>query len=130
MSISSLPSTNLVTEDNEHPDLCADDSDDDDDLTDHSRSTTPPSKPHVFAVKSIIPPSYAICFPPVETLIPMFPFHDDDNTSSPYDYSDLDTSEPDPIFCPSVTNSASALKTGDNPLNLDHTGKPLSYQLC
>ena len=39
------PSTNLVTGDDEPPDLCPEDSDDDGDLTDHSRSTTPPPKP-------------------------------------------------------------------------------------
>ena len=46
------------------------DADDEDDITDTSRS-----------------PSYAISFPPVETLIPMFPPHDDDDTTSPYNCS-------------------------------------------
>ena len=83
MSIRSLPSLNYATEDDEPPDLCTYDSDDEDDLTDHSRSTTPPLQPHVLATKTIVPSSYNISFPPVETLIPMFPSHEDDNTPSP-----------------------------------------------
>ena len=130
MSVRNLSSTNFVTEDDvdEPPGLCADDSEDEDDLTDTSSATTPPPKPHVFALKSIIPPNCAISFPPVETLIPIFPSHNDDNTPSPYEYSDLDTSEPDIIFGPSATNLASALKKSDNPLNLGHNSKPLTYK--
>ena len=130
MSIRSLPSsTNFVTEEDEDEPsgLCAD-SVDDDDLTDHSGSTTPLPKPITFAIKSIIPLSYAISFPPAETLFPMFPFHDEDDSTFPYDYSDLESADPDLIFGPSAINSASALKLGDNPLYLDHNGKPLTYK--
>ena len=76
----------------------------------------------------ILPPSYAISFPSVETLIPMFLPHTDDNSPSPYDYSDFESDEHDLIFGPSAVNTASALKPGDKPLNLDHTGKPLTYK--
>ena len=122
--------TNFITEDaeDEPPGSGTDDSDDEDELTDTSSSTTPLLEPHVFAVQSIIPPSYAISFPAIETLIPMFSTHDDDDPLSPYYYSDLESSEPSPVFGPSVTNSASALKIGDNPLNLGHNGKPLTYK--
>ena len=84
ISIRNLPLTNFVTknDEDEPPGLCSNESDDKDDLTDTSSATTPPLKPHVFAVKSIIPPSYTISFPPVETLIPMFSSDDDDNILS------------------------------------------------
>ena len=55
----------------------------------------------------------------------MFRPHDDDESISSYDYSDLESDDPDPVFGPSAVNSASA---GDNPLNLDHNGKPLTYK--
>ena len=61
-------------------------------------------------------------------MIPMFPSHEDDNIPSPYDYSDLESDITDPLFGPSAVNSVSALKIGDNQLNLDHTGKPLTYK--
>ena len=58
----------------------------------------------------------------------MFPSHEDDNTPSPYDYSDLESDDTESLFGPTAANTASALKPGDNPLNLDHTGKPLTYK--
>ena len=52
-----------------------------------------PTKPPTFAVKAIIPPSYAMSFPPVETL-------DNDDSTSPYEHSDLESAEPDPLLVP------------------------------
>ena len=67
LSTHSLPSTNLAVEadEDEPPGLCAYDSYDEDGLSDTSSTTTPPTKPHTFAVKAILPPSYAISFSPV-----------------------------------------------------------------
>ena len=65
----------------------------------------------------MIPPSYAMSFPPVETL-------DSDDSTSPYENSDLESAEPDLLLGPSAVNSASALKIGDNPLNLLLTRQP------
>ena len=58
----------------------------------------------------------------------MFLSHEKENSTSPYDYSDFESADSDPLFGPSAVNSASALKVGDYPLNLDHNGKPLTYK--
>ena len=58
----------------------------------------------------------------------MFSSNNDDDPLSPYDHSDLASSNPDPIFGPSASKSASEHKLVDNPLNLDHNGKPLTYR--
>ena len=92
------------------PGLCAKDS-----FTDTSSATTPPIKPHVFAVKSVIPPSYAISFPPVETLIPI---------TLPPLMTTLN------LMLVNLISSLVRQLPTLHPPNLDQNGKPLTYKIA
>ena len=51
-----------------------------------------------------------------------------DEPLNPYDSSELDADDLTSVSSPTAANSASALQFGDNPLNLDDNGKPLTYK--